>query len=93
LALREFIAAVTWCSGFIGGDSGPVHIAAALGVPTVALFGPTDPIRTGPLGSQVTVVRSPTGDMRDIPLEAVWAAAKTLGTKVGAGQCPSRSSS
>ena len=31
-------------------DSGPMHIAAALGVCTVALFGPTDPVRTGPYG-------------------------------------------
>lgn len=78
LTLREFIAAATWCNGFIGGDSGPTHIAAALGVPTVALFGPTDPARTGPLGSQVTVIHSPTGDMRDISLEAVWMAAEIL---------------
>ena len=34
----------------IGGDSGPVHLAAALKVPTVALFGPTDPQRNGPWG-------------------------------------------
>jgi heptosyltransferase-1 len=32
----------------VGGDTGPVHLAAALGVPTVALFGPTDCGRTGP---------------------------------------------
>ena len=31
-------------------DSGPMHIAAALGTPVLALFGPTDPARTGPLG-------------------------------------------
>ncbi|AEU34867.1 glycosyltransferase family 9 protein [Granulicella mallensis] len=35
---------------FIGGDSGPTHLAAALGVPLVALFGPTDPARNGPWG-------------------------------------------
>ncbi len=35
----------------IGGDSGPVHLAAALGRPVVALFGPTDPARNGPWGS------------------------------------------
>jgi len=40
-------------------DSGPMHLAAALGVPVVALFGPTDPVRTGPYGSGHTVLRAP----------------------------------
>jgi heptosyltransferase-1 len=40
----------------VGGDSGPVHMAAALGVPLVALFGPTDPARNGPWGSGRTAV-------------------------------------
>jgi heptosyltransferase-1 len=35
----------------LGGDSGPVHLAAALGTPVVALFGPTDPARNGPWGA------------------------------------------
>lgn len=39
-------------------DSGPMHIAAAVGTPTVALFGPTDPARTGPYGQGHTVIRS-----------------------------------
>jgi len=43
----------------IGGDTGPVHLAAALGVPVVALYGPTDPARTGPVGSPAIVLRSP----------------------------------
>jgi heptosyltransferase I len=44
---------------FIGGDTGPMHLAAALGVPTVALFGPTDPARTGPFGDQAIALRHP----------------------------------
>ena len=39
-------------------DSGPMHIAAALGVPTVALFGPTDPDKTGPYGDGHHVFRT-----------------------------------
>ncbi len=35
---------------FLGGDTGPMHLADTLGVPVVALFGPTDPARTGPYG-------------------------------------------
>lgn len=39
-------------------DSGPMHVAAAVGTPTVALFGPTDPARTGPYGVAHTVIRA-----------------------------------
>jgi len=40
-------------------DSGPMHIAAAIGTPCVAIFGPTDPLRVGPYGSQHRVLRDP----------------------------------
>jgi heptosyltransferase-1 len=43
---------------FIGGDTGPLHLAAALGVPVVAIFGPTDPARNGPYGTRSIVLRS-----------------------------------
>ncbi|HEX5050168.1 MAG TPA: glycosyltransferase family 9 protein [Planctomycetota bacterium] len=41
---------------FVGNDSGPTHLAAALGVPTVAIFGPTDPRVWAPVGPHVHVV-------------------------------------
>jgi lipopolysaccharide heptosyltransferase I len=41
---------------FIGGDTGPMHLASALGVPVVALFGPKDPVQTGPYCSRSAVV-------------------------------------
>ena len=44
----------------VSNDSGPMHIAAALGVPVYAIFGPTDPGRTGPYGAGHTVIRSDT---------------------------------
>jgi heptosyltransferase I len=43
----------------VGGDTGPLHLAVALGTPAVALFGPTDPARNGPYSSQEIVLRSP----------------------------------
>ncbi|HEY2012764.1 MAG TPA: glycosyltransferase family 9 protein [Bryobacteraceae bacterium] len=43
----------------VGVDSGPLHIAAALGKPGVAIFGPTDPARNGPYGESLRVLRSP----------------------------------
>ncbi|MBZ0156366.1 MAG: lipopolysaccharide heptosyltransferase I [Alphaproteobacteria bacterium] len=48
--LRELIALIRDARFVITNDSGPMHIAAALGIPVVALFGPTNPVRTGPYG-------------------------------------------
>jgi len=42
---------------YIGNDSGITHLAAAVGCPTVAIFGPTDPTIWGPQGEKTTVVR------------------------------------
>lgn len=43
----------------VGVDSGPLHLAAALGKPGVAIYGPTDPARNGPYHSAMTILRSP----------------------------------
>ncbi len=43
----------------VGGDTGTVHLAAALGIPVVAIFGPTEPVRNGPFGTRSIVLRSP----------------------------------
>jgi heptosyltransferase-1 len=43
----------------VGVDSGPLHLAAALGKPGVALFGPTDPERNGPYSNHMAVLRAP----------------------------------
>ncbi len=45
------------CHLFIGNDSGITHLAAAAGVPTIAVFGPTDPHMWGPRGRQVFIIR------------------------------------
>jgi lipopolysaccharide heptosyltransferase I len=45
---------------FVGCDTGPLHLAVALGLPTVSLFGAADPERTGPWGQMQGVVRNPT---------------------------------
>ncbi|MFO0754128.1 MAG: lipopolysaccharide heptosyltransferase II [Thermodesulfovibrionales bacterium] len=49
--MRELIALIRDARFVLTNDSGPMHIAAALGVPVAALFGPTNPVRTGPYGS------------------------------------------
>jgi heptosyltransferase-1 len=47
-SVEEFIALARKAKLFIGGDTGPLHLAAAVGIPIVALYGPTDPARNGP---------------------------------------------
>lgn len=48
------------CAMFIGNDSGPAHIAAEVGCPVVALFGPANPVEYRPLGKKVAFIKSPT---------------------------------
>jgi heptosyltransferase I len=56
--ITELIALTRRARLFIGGDTGPLHLAAALRVPVVAIFGPTDPARNGPYGTRSVVLRS-----------------------------------
>jgi heptosyltransferase-2 len=55
--VRELMALTKRCQIFITNDTGPMHIAAAFSVPTVAVFGPTDWRTTAPFGGRFTVVR------------------------------------
>ena len=60
--LKELVALIEGAKVVVSGDSGPIHIAAALGKPVIALFGPTDASKTGPYGWQenkdLTVISS-----------------------------------
>lgn len=58
-SLRDFICAIANVSVLITNDSGGMHAAHAAGVPTVAIFGPTIPEETGPLGDHARIVREP----------------------------------
>ena len=58
-SLSELIALTRRARLFIGGDTGPLHLAAALGVPVVGIFGPTNPARNGPFGTPSIVLRNP----------------------------------
>jgi heptosyltransferase II len=57
--LAQFIDLAAGCELFLTNDSGSMHITSALGVPTVAIFGATDDMATGPAGSNARVVRHP----------------------------------
>jgi heptosyltransferase-1 len=58
-SVGELIALTRRAALFVGGDTGPMHLAAALRVPVVALFGPTRPERNGPFVTRSVVLRSP----------------------------------
>ncbi len=55
--IEELPALLAACRLFVGNDSGPMHVAAAAGLPVVAIFGPTDPEGTAPVTPRCTVVR------------------------------------
>ena len=57
--LPGLIHATRRAAAVVGVDSGPLHLAAALGKPGVAIFGPTDPARNGPYGGSLAILRSP----------------------------------
>jgi heptosyltransferase-1 len=89
-SISELIVLTRRAKLFIGGDTGPMHLAAALKVPVVAIFGPTDPARNGPYGTRSVVLRNsgsstshariaqPDQAMLEIPVDAVIDAAQTL---------------
>jgi ADP-heptose:LPS heptosyltransferase len=56
-SLRQVVALLERAAVVNANESGPMHIAAALGRPLVTLFGPTNPIRTGPFGRPESVLR------------------------------------
>jgi heptosyltransferase-3 len=69
--LSELSQALRECRLFVGHDTGVTHLAAAVGTPTVTLFGATDPAVWAPLGAHVRVVRSADGLMGSIGVAAV----------------------
>jgi heptosyltransferase-2 len=56
-SLAEFMSALAAAKLVLGNDSGAMHLASALGTPTVAIFGSTEPLMTGPLGPRTAVLR------------------------------------
>lgn len=58
-SIAGLIYATRRAAAVVGVDSGPLHLAAALGKPGVAVYGPTDPARNGPYGGTIRVLRAP----------------------------------
>lgn len=71
--LLDVASVLSACEAYLGNDSGLTHVAAAIGLPVVALFGPTDPDVWGPRGPHVRIVRAPGGDLQALSVEDVLA--------------------
>ncbi len=71
LPLPQLAAVLAQCSAFVGHDSGISHLAAAVGTPTLLLFGPTDPRIWAPANANARVLRAPDGEMTRLPVAQV----------------------
>jgi ADP-heptose:LPS heptosyltransferase len=79
LPLPELAARLSTCAAFLGHDSGISHLAAACGVPSLLLFGPTDPAVWAPPQPWVTVLRAENGDLASLDDQRVkWAARQVV---------------
>lgn len=58
-SISELVALTRNARLFVGGDTGPLHLAAAMKIPVVGIYGPTDPARNGPYGTKSIVLRNP----------------------------------
>lgn len=74
--LLELLDTMAGGSAYVGHDSGPTHLAAIIGLPTLALFGPTDPAVWSPLGPRVRCVRHE--PLAELEVEAVESALEAL---------------
>jgi heptosyltransferase III len=72
LELDELARRISCAKLYVGNDAGVTHLAAALGVPTVTLFGPTDDVQWRPVGPRVRVVRGPERSLEGLSEEKVW---------------------
>lgn len=71
LPIRHLAALMASCTLYLGNDSGPSHLAAAVGVPTLSLFGPTDPRIWSPQGETVHILRASDRQMTSIAPDKV----------------------
>jgi lipopolysaccharide heptosyltransferase I len=72
--IDELVAVVRRASVIVAGDTGPLHLAAAVGTPCVGLYGPTSAARNGPYGAGHRTLSAPDGRMASIGVDAVLAA-------------------
>ena len=71
LQLSDVLSVLSCSRAFLGNDSGITHLAAAVGIRTVAVFGPTDPAVYAPIGPAVTILRNDAPDFTEVVSEAM----------------------
>ncbi|MFH0954106.1 MAG: glycosyltransferase family 9 protein [Verrucomicrobiota bacterium] len=76
--LVELASVLAGCVAYVGNDSGITHLAAALGIPVVALFGQGEPDRWGPRGPNVCILNAPDGDLAKLGVDQAWDAVERL---------------
>jgi lipopolysaccharide heptosyltransferase I len=77
-SLADLVSLLRRASVVVGGDTGPVHLAAALAVPCVGLYGPTAVERTGPYGQTERALASPDGTLASLDVDVVFHAVADL---------------
>lgn len=87
LPLAQLAALLARAGLHVGNDAGVSHLAAAVGAPTLALFGPTDPGAWAPVGRAVRALRAPGGAVEDLQVEPVRRAALELRSGARALPC------
>jgi ADP-heptose:LPS heptosyltransferase len=89
LSIRSIGGAFAAADLALVNDTGVLHLAAAVGTPTLALFGPTDPRQWCPAAEAVRYLAAPGGDLRQLPVETVREAAVGLASSLaGHGDPP-----
>jgi len=78
MSLTELAVLLRRCALMVGSDTGPLHLAAALGRPTLGLYGPTSGRRNGPYGPTGRAIQSPDGTMAAIQPEVAFRTAMEL---------------
>lgn len=84
VSLMDLAAVLAECQLFLGNDSGITHLAAAVGLPVVALFGPTDPAVWAPRGrARIQIVQAPESELERLEISTVWQALETVRPQFG----------
>jgi ADP-heptose:LPS heptosyltransferase len=76
--LLQLIAVLRRASVLVAGDTGPLHLAAALGTPCVGIYGPTAPQRNGPYGPGHRTLQGPGGRVEAVAVADVFGAVAGL---------------